>query len=814
MDDGKLYGWGDNGNGELGVGDTNPRYNPTLISISGSVNSVVANGANYTIMNDGKLYGWGWNGRGQLGVGDTNTRTSPTLISLTGSVSSVVVDLYNTFAVMQDGSMYGWGWNRQWSFGIPSSESYHTYAPVPGPTGYPQLDLSVAVVYPINASGDTYSGLNISTGSLDVLGNDTYSGGVATLENISISLLGWTGGLNSNSIWSSISVSPDGSRIVSGGLSGAYLDTSGSVGGGGGVGSGAVFVIPPLVGNENGGVGDYTVSYKICDKSYNPRNCSVASIVVSIRLPEVVARTDSGSILSTESGSINLLANDTYSWALAHSGNVSITLIANTVSGATLSPSGILSVPPGVSVGKYSFIYQICDVMNMSSVGGVNTGNCSMAPVYVNITSNDIGSWTGSGSSSSLPIITALTDSGSFQNTQTGSVDLFANDSYSGSTPTQSTVTVSLVGNTLSGATVSPEGILTVPPNSLSGTYYAVYQICDKIHANNCSSAVVTLHITGSGVNPPGGNGSTNTGSTNTGSTSTGSTNTGNTNTGTIIPPATTPSSGGGGYSPSPIVPVSVPVQVSTVSGVKDLASGIVKDLFSAPTGSGIKDVTSAPTTSVDLPSLPTKIFPEFTPMCTSAVKNLDDPKLIAYYDVLKVVNRNATDRRLSRVEFLKLVLNAANVDFNSLPAEAREITGHTGSLYAPFADVPTNVWYKPYVAYAKAAGIVSGDANGHFRPNEMISRAEASKIFVQALGVSPMREVGTFADVSKNNTLSSYIEAAYQSCLVHGRNTRDGEPIDGEARKFEPHDTISLWETTKVLYNSTRIYENKTVGR
>lgn len=71
---------------------------------------------------------------------------------------------------------------------------------------------------------------------------------------------------------------------------------------------------------------------------------------------------------------------------------MSITLIANTVSGATLSPSGILSVPPGVSVGKYSFIYQICDVMNMSSVGGVNTGNCSMAPVYVNITSNDIGS--------------------------------------------------------------------------------------------------------------------------------------------------------------------------------------------------------------------------------------------------------------------------------------------------------------------------------------------------------------------------------------------------------------------------------------
>lgn len=90
---------------------------------------------------------------------------------------------------------------------------------------------------------------------------------------------------------------------------------------------------------------------------------------------------------------------------------------------------------------------------------------------------------------------------------------------------------------------------------------------------------MVTLHITGSGVNPPGGNGSTNTGSTNTGSTSTGSTNTGNTNTGTIIPPATTPSSGGGGYSPSPIVPVSVPVQVGTMSGVNMLGGSVVGTL-------------------------------------------------------------------------------------------------------------------------------------------------------------------------------------------------------------------------------------------
>lgn len=69
------------------------------------------------------------------------------------------------------------------------------------------------------------------------------------------------------------------------------------------------------------------------------------------------------------------------------------------------------------------------------------------------------------------------------------------------------------------------------------------------------------------------------------------------------------------------------------------------------------------------------------------------------------------------------------------------------------------------------------------------------------------MQEVGnrgTFADVTDENTLAPYIEAAFYGCLVHGRHTIDGEPLPGQPRVFEPFDGITLGETSKILYNHT----------
>ena len=176
--------------------------------------------------------------------------------------------------------------------------------------------------------------------------------------------------------------------------------------------------------------------------------------------------------------------------------------------------------------------------------------------------------------------------------------------------------------------------------------------------------------------------------------------------------------------------------------------------------------------------------------MCVSIIKNLDDPRLVAYYDDLGVIDASNPDRRLTRAEFLKLVLNAAGVD----------VTQEADPVYKDVASTHT---LKQYIAYATRHGIVSGQGE-FFRPNDRITRAEASKIFVNALGIGlPPVNKGVFADVPANNTLASYIEAAYDSCLLHGRHTIDGEPLPGQPRVFEPHDSITLGEAVKVIYNS-----------
>ena len=84
---GDLYSWGSNTNGQLGVGDVVSRSSPTLV-LGGIKWSELfsVNGFGYTVGNiygfsrDGKLYSWGLNANGQLGVGDIIPRSSPVAV--------------------------------------------------------------------------------------------------------------------------------------------------------------------------------------------------------------------------------------------------------------------------------------------------------------------------------------------------------------------------------------------------------------------------------------------------------------------------------------------------------------------------------------------------------------------------------------------------------------------------------------------------------------------------------------------------------------------------------------------------------------
>ncbi len=83
----------------------------------------------------------------------------------------------------------------------------------------------------------------------------------------------------------------------------------------------------------------------------------------------------------------------------------------------------------------------------------------------------------------------------------------------------------------------------------------------------------------------------------------------------------------------------------------------------------------------------------------------------VAYY------NPNAD---LTRAEFLKIVINTTGW---VVP---------TANLNIPFNDVSTDTWYAKYVSLALSKGMIRSDTR--FRPNDSISRAEATKILMVTL--------------------------------------------------------------------------------
>ena len=118
--DGKVYSWGANDSGQLGDGTTISRNQPVAVNMSGALagKTVTALSANHVytlaLTADGKVYSWGANFGGQLGLGDSVDRSSPQLIqgALAGkTIVSISAGLAHAMALASDGTVYGWGNN-------------------------------------------------------------------------------------------------------------------------------------------------------------------------------------------------------------------------------------------------------------------------------------------------------------------------------------------------------------------------------------------------------------------------------------------------------------------------------------------------------------------------------------------------------------------------------------------------------------------------------------------------------------------------------------------------------------------------------
>ncbi|XP_072210320.1 X-linked retinitis pigmentosa GTPase regulator [Excalfactoria chinensis] len=121
---GKLYMFGSNNWGQLGLGSKNAVHRPTCIkALKPEKTKLAVCGRNHTLVytEEGNVYAAGGNSEGQLGLGDTEERTTFHLISFFTNqhkIKQLAAGACTSAAVTENGQLFVWGDNSEGQIGL------------------------------------------------------------------------------------------------------------------------------------------------------------------------------------------------------------------------------------------------------------------------------------------------------------------------------------------------------------------------------------------------------------------------------------------------------------------------------------------------------------------------------------------------------------------------------------------------------------------------------------------------------------------------------------------------------------------------
>ncbi|MEV4095937.1 S8 family serine peptidase [Streptosporangium saharense] len=142
-DDGTVWTWGDNSQGQLGNGTLTDSKVP--VQVAGIYNAVAISagpGHVLAVLSDGTVRAWGDNSQGQLGYGGSDSPVAITVPSLTGvftGAGSVAAGTAHSVALLADGTVKAWGDNSQGQLGDGTTVDHITPAAVTGLTDVTQV---------------------------------------------------------------------------------------------------------------------------------------------------------------------------------------------------------------------------------------------------------------------------------------------------------------------------------------------------------------------------------------------------------------------------------------------------------------------------------------------------------------------------------------------------------------------------------------------------------------------------------------------------------------------------------------------------
>lgn len=167
LEDGSLYAWGSNENGQLGIGSENDYVDtPTKVNLPGKVKEVKQNAfssSTYVLLEDGTLYTCGSNYYGQLGLGSDEKKVSIlTKVNLPGKIKELMLldtSYGSLYAILEDGSLYSWGDNYyNGQLGVGSENDYvNTPTKVNLPGKIKELIIYGLSIYAMLEDGSLYA---------------------------------------------------------------------------------------------------------------------------------------------------------------------------------------------------------------------------------------------------------------------------------------------------------------------------------------------------------------------------------------------------------------------------------------------------------------------------------------------------------------------------------------------------------------------------------------------------------------------------------------------------------------------------------
>ncbi|HUS16903.1 MAG TPA: S-layer homology domain-containing protein [Chloroflexia bacterium] len=118
------------------------------------------------------------------------------------------------------------------------------------------------------------------------------------------------------------------------------------------------------------------------------------------------------------------------------------------------------------------------------------------------------------------------------------------------------------------------------------------------------------------------------------------------------------------------------------------------------------------------------------------------------------------------------------------------------------YSDVPLGSTFYPYVSYLAYQGVISGYADGTFRPFNNITRGQIAKVVANAAGFSETPSGQTFTDVPTTNPFYVWIEQMAGRGIIAGYTCGGpNEPCDAQRRPyFRPGSDATRAQLAKIV--------------